>query len=77
MKRYYEIDFAEITRRKRDVILLTPALRQCIGLRDDQTENGGDTDGLQTSAYCLLSGDLRRWNDAVVPKLLGAGFDAQ
>ncbi|KAI8318904.1 leucine carboxyl methyltransferase [Martensiomyces pterosporus] len=74
VRRYFEIDFAEITAkkaatiyRKRDLAGLLPA--------DTKVASGGSE--LHSQSYSLISGDLREFETQVVPKLMTHGFDAE
>ncbi|KAI9333921.1 leucine carboxyl methyltransferase 1 [Zopfochytrium polystomum] len=70
-KKYFEIDFPEITSRKCQTIKKNKTLSAVVG--ESRVAAGGCE--LYGQDYALIAGDLRRWNDEVVPKLVAAGFD--
>ncbi|KAJ2822994.1 carboxy methyl transferase for protein phosphatase 2A [Coemansia erecta] len=71
-RRYFEIDFSEITAKKAAVVYRAPMLKAL--LPDDVTVAAGGAE-LHSSEYSLLAGDLREFEAQVVPKLMAHGFD--
>ncbi|KAJ2778783.1 carboxy methyl transferase for protein phosphatase 2A, partial [Coemansia interrupta] len=72
--RYYEIDFAEVNAKKASTIYKKPDLRSLLP-QDIKVAAGGSE--LHSSGYCLMSGDLRRFREEVVPKMQEHGFDPE
>ncbi|TPX48633.1 hypothetical protein SeLEV6574_g01932 [Synchytrium endobioticum] len=70
-KRYFEIDFMEVTSKKALAIKQSKDMSELLG--PYQLASGG-TD-LYSDQYCILAGDLRNWETAIVPKLLAHGLD--
>ncbi|KAG9300692.1 hypothetical protein G9A89_023490 [Geosiphon pyriformis] len=71
-KKYFEIDYPEITAKKIAVIRKHQELAEIIG-RDAQLGMGGAE--LYASDYCLLSGDLKDFVEHLVPRMESHGFD--
>ncbi|TPX35444.1 hypothetical protein SmJEL517_g02181 [Synchytrium microbalum] len=70
-KKYFEIDFMEITSRKTATIKKKKAMTDLIGAH--QLAAGGTE--LHSNDYCIIYGDLRHFEDTIVPKLVAQGFD--
>ncbi|KAG0006417.1 hypothetical protein BGZ65_008284 [Modicella reniformis] len=71
--KYFEIDFQESTAKKAAVIKKNNAFTDIIADPDLKLGQGGTE--LYSKDYCLLSGDLREFEDSIVPKLKTQGFD--
>ncbi|KAI9342625.1 S-adenosyl-L-methionine-dependent methyltransferase [Obelidium mucronatum] len=71
-KKYFEIDFPEITAKKAQFIKKNKDL--CSLLGDHSLAAGGSE--IHGSDYSLISGDLRKWHEEIVPKLVNAGYDS-
>ncbi|ORY00206.1 leucine carboxyl methyltransferase [Basidiobolus meristosporus CBS 931.73] len=69
---YIEIDFPEVTSRKLATIYKNPELKRLLP-EDAKLGNGGTE--LYSSDYILLSGDLRRFTEDLVPRLQELGCD--
>ncbi|KAJ1724131.1 carboxy methyl transferase for protein phosphatase 2A [Coemansia erecta] len=73
-QRYFEIDFAEVNAKKASTVYKKPDLRSLLP-QDIRVAAGGSE--LHSSGYCMLSGDLRRFREEVVPKMQEHGFDLE
>ncbi|KAF9317202.1 hypothetical protein BG003_001067 [Podila horticola] len=71
--KYFEIDFQESSAKKAATIKKNKAFTDVIGDPDLKVGLGGTE--LYSKDYCLLSGDLREFEDAILPKLRAQGFD--
>ncbi|KAF9929884.1 hypothetical protein FBU30_001133 [Linnemannia zychae] len=71
--KYFEIDFPESTAKKAAIIKKNKVFINVIGDPDLKVGLGGTE--LYSKDYCLLSGDLRQFTEAIVPKLVAQGFD--
>ncbi|KAF8989068.1 hypothetical protein BGZ52_000733, partial [Haplosporangium bisporale] len=71
--KYFEIDFQESSAKKAATIKKNKALTDVIGDPDLKVGLGGTE--LYSKDYCLLSGDLREFEDTILPKLKVQGFD--
>ncbi|KAJ1731039.1 carboxy methyl transferase for protein phosphatase 2A, partial [Coemansia biformis] len=71
-RRYFEIDFAEVTAKKASTICRTPALKSL--LPQDTALAAGGTE-LISDSYSLVAGDLRFFESRVAPKLIERGLD--
>ncbi|KAK9760445.1 carboxy methyl transferase for protein phosphatase 2A, variant 2 [Basidiobolus ranarum] len=70
---YIEVDFPEVTSRKLATIYKNPELK---GLLDKEATLGNGGTELYSKDYLLLSGDLRRFTEDLVPRLQELGFDS-
>ncbi|KAJ3092959.1 Leucine carboxyl methyltransferase 1, partial [Phlyctochytrium bullatum] len=70
--RYFEIDFQEIAAKKCMVVKRNSTMN---GLLGESKLAGGGCE-IHGQDYFLLSGDLRDWDQTIVPKLKATGFDA-
>ncbi|RKP06383.1 S-adenosyl-L-methionine-dependent methyltransferase [Thamnocephalis sphaerospora] len=71
-RKYFEIDFAEVTTRKA-MALSKPSAQKLLGTA--QPGKGGAE--LYADDYCLLAGDLRHFEQELVPRLEQHGFDRE
>ncbi|KAG0090110.1 hypothetical protein BGZ93_008240 [Podila epicladia] len=71
--KYFEIDFQESSAKKAATIKKNKAFTDVIGDPDLKVGLGGTE--LYSKDYCLLSGDLREFEDTILPKLKAHGFD--
>ncbi|KAG0360510.1 hypothetical protein BG005_010534 [Podila minutissima] len=71
--KYFEIDFQESSAKKAATIKKNKAFTDVIGDPDLKVGLGGTE--LYSKDYCLLSGDLREFEDTILPKLKAQGFD--
>lgn len=73
VKKYFEIDFSEVTTKKAMVIKKNKPLSDLVG-ENAQIGNGGTE--LYGDKYVLVSGDFRTdFESSILPKLLQQGFD--
>ncbi|KAJ2169886.1 carboxy methyl transferase for protein phosphatase 2A [Coemansia sp. RSA 560] len=72
-RRYFEIDFSDITAKKAATVYRSSALRALLP-EDTVVAEGGSE--LHSAEYSLLGGDLRQFESQVVPKLMARGFDS-
>ncbi|CAG8551752.1 733_t:CDS:2 [Funneliformis caledonium] len=70
--KYFEIDFPEITSKKVAIILRNKDLSHLIGTKMQIGKGGTE---IYAPDYCLISGDLREWEDNLVPRLEEHGFN--
>ncbi|KAJ3028602.1 UNVERIFIED_CONTAM: hypothetical protein HDU68_001329 [Siphonaria sp. JEL0065] len=70
-KRFIEIDFPEITSKKAQFIKKNKGMTELLG--EHKLAAGGSE--IHGTEYSLISGDLRKWDEEIVPKLLSVGFD--
>ncbi|KAJ2779601.1 carboxy methyl transferase for protein phosphatase 2A [Coemansia javaensis] len=71
-RRFFEIDFAEVTARKAAAVRRAPEL-QALLPADTQVAAGGAE--LHSDSYCLVAGDLRRFEEDLAPRLQALGLD--
>ncbi len=72
-RRYFEIDFPEVTGAKARIIWTSKKLKDLVG---DCTIAGGGTE-LVGSDYFLIGGDLRHFEEQLGPKMKSLGFDSR
>ncbi|KAL0083940.1 S-adenosyl-L-methionine-dependent methyltransferase [Phycomyces blakesleeanus] len=73
LKKYFEVDFPELTVKKAMSIQRHPALHNILGPKEDIRLEKGGTE-LIGPDYCLVGGDLREW-DQVAARLIHHGLD--
>ncbi|KAJ3014088.1 hypothetical protein HKX48_005338 [Thoreauomyces humboldtii] len=70
-RKYFEIDFPEITGKKAQTIAKSRPLSEAVG----EFKIGGGGTELHGSDYHLIAGDLRQFDTSITPVLVSHGFD--